>query len=623
MANTILAKMAVTIAANTAEFNKGLNTANSSLKSFTSNVNNTAIAVATAFSAKEIGNFILEANKLAGTFEGVERAFNRLPNSEILMDNLREATHGTVGELELMQQALRAKNFGISVKDLSTYLEFAAIRAQQTGESVDYMVNSIILGLGRGSIKILDNLQVNIAKIKETVEQTGVSLQEAFRQQVQEQMQTIGGYAETSATKVAELEKAFKSLRLEFSRKLESGDLLKNFTAGVQQITQFIRAGGDYTKLRIIEALDRVEKSAIERAKSVTDSLKGSIQEQQDIVQQEMNTLVELINKRNNELRRVNQEIKNIGQGLDSREQRENLIAQGNAMRENIAVMNRTIDLLKEYNTTIKTGANDQIQQLGIIEKLRQDIENEESFLNAAKTEADVATSVAALKKLNEELDRLLGKQKEVKSKLVLQFSPDIEAEGSTNPELRNEQAANAAKQFAIDIAAIGTSAEFTGGALVQLGESISENVVNPIQEAGIEIGGLVAGGLTDLISSLAEASVSGGNFGQAILRSLGAFAQQFGALLIATGIGKITFDSFKSGPAMIAAGAALVALGGAVRSTIANRPNLGSGSGGVAINRGNGFGPQNTVISGDFRIDGRDLVFVYDKNKSLDGRRK
>src|SRR5689334_16595710 len=149
--STILAKMAVQIGANTAEFNKGLGQASAGLTKFKNDVTSVGTAILTAFSIKEIAQFVLETNKLAGTFEGVQRAFQRLPNSTLLMENLRESTHGTVDNLMLMQQALRARNFGISVKDLGTYLEFAAIRAQQTGESIDYMVNSIILGLGRGS----------------------------------------------------------------------------------------------------------------------------------------------------------------------------------------------------------------------------------------------------------------------------------------------------------------------------------------------------------------------------------------------------------------------------------------------------------------------------------------
>lgn len=148
----------------------------------------------------------------------------------------------------------------------------------------------------------------------------------------------------------------------------------------------------------------------------------------------------------------------------------------------------------------------------------------------------------------------------------------------------------------------------------------ISE-VSEEIQE--IDIGGLVSGGISQIADAFGQAAAGGKDFGKNIIASLAAFAQQFGALLIATGIGEITFKKF-SGPQMVAAGAALVALGGAVRATISRRPNLGGGSsGGGSTYRGQEFSPQSIVIDGTFKIEGRDLVFAYDKNKALDNRRK
>lgn len=575
--STILAKMAVQIAANTAEFNKGLSQASGGLTKFKSDVMAVGTALLTAFSVKEIAQFVLETNKLAGTFEGVQRAFQRLPNSTLLMENLRQSTHGTVDQLMLMQQALRARNFGISVKDLGTYLEFAAIRAQQTGESIDYMVNSIILGLGRGSIKILDNLQVNIAKIKETVKETGVSLQEAFRQQVIEQMKVIGGYAETSATQVDRLTVAIKALKLEAAQKAESSGLIKFFTDATEAMRVWIKSNGNFARMQIVMNLERIEQDAIKRTQSFTNALTGNLDAQKEAVQQQMNTLVELINKRNAELRKVNEELASSGTGLDTLDKRKGLVGQSNAMKANIQTMQRQIELLKEYFKTLGQNLPDVNRELGIIEKLRAQIENEESFMEMALSEKEIAASRDKLKELNAELDRLLGKK--AKGGLKLEFLPDLEAEGSTNPELRNQQAINDAKEFSKAMADIAHSVELTGGAFIRL-EEPTNNFKKAAREI-IDISGLVAGGIIDIANAFGEAASGSINFGDAILRSLANFAQQFGALLIATGIGKIAFNKF-SGPAMIAAGATLVALGGAVRSAISNRPNLGSeGAGG------------------------------------------
>lgn len=114
-----------------------------------------------------------------------------------------------------------------------------------------------------------------------------------------------------------------------------------------------------------------------------------------------------------------------------------------------------------------------------------------------------------------------------------------------------------------------------------------------------VDISGLVSGGIADIANSFGEAATGSVNFGDAILKSLANFAQQFGALLIATGVGKIAFDKFKSGPAMIAAGAALVALGSAVRGAISSRPNLGGGS---SSGGGNSFPERGIVTNQGFQ---------------------
>ena len=91
-------------------------------------------------------------------------AFERL-NQPGLLDRLKEATHGTVSEVELMKQAIKFENFKLPLEDLATYLAFAQQKAKDTGESVDYMVNSITTGLGRQSKQILDNLGISAAEL--------------------------------------------------------------------------------------------------------------------------------------------------------------------------------------------------------------------------------------------------------------------------------------------------------------------------------------------------------------------------------------------------------------------------------------------------------------------------
>ena len=81
-----------------------------------------------------------EAIELAESAEGVEMAFARIDKPGLL-DNLRQATHGTVDDLELMKQAVKFEDFNLPVDQLGTFLAYAQQKAKDTGESIDYLVN--------------------------------------------------------------------------------------------------------------------------------------------------------------------------------------------------------------------------------------------------------------------------------------------------------------------------------------------------------------------------------------------------------------------------------------------------------------------------------------------------
>lgn len=112
----------------------------------------------------------------ARQIEGVEIAFKRL-NDPSLLSNLRAATKGTVTDLNLMKAAVQAENFQIPLENLAGYFEFAKQRALDTGQSVDYLVDSIILGIGRKSPLILDNLGISAVRLKD--EFKGLSVESA------------------------------------------------------------------------------------------------------------------------------------------------------------------------------------------------------------------------------------------------------------------------------------------------------------------------------------------------------------------------------------------------------------------------------------------------------------
>ncbi len=146
--------------------------------------------IGASFAVDIIQQFAAESIDLASKMEGVEAAFNRL-NDPTLLDNLREATANTVDDLKLMQTAVKAKNFRIPMDVLAKGLEFAQRRAQATGESVDYMVDSFVTGLGRESVKILDNLGISTIELQEKTKELG-SMAAAVGQIMDEEFEKVG-----------------------------------------------------------------------------------------------------------------------------------------------------------------------------------------------------------------------------------------------------------------------------------------------------------------------------------------------------------------------------------------------------------------------------------------------
>ena len=152
--------------------------------------------------------------EMAETADGVTKAFNDLDNPNLL-NNLRKATKGTVNDVQLMTAAVQANDFRIPLEDLGKYLEFAQLKAQQTGQSVDYMTNSIVTGLGRKSPMILDNLGISAAEISEKTKETGdfmKAVAEIVDTQLAEAGETYISAADRAAQKTVELQNAQKAL---------------------------------------------------------------------------------------------------------------------------------------------------------------------------------------------------------------------------------------------------------------------------------------------------------------------------------------------------------------------------------------------------------------------------
>ena len=159
---------------------------------------------------QKVKEFAAEGISMAETADGVIHAFEKI-GTEDYLQTLRDATKGTVSDIELMKAAVKAKDFRIPLEDLGKYLSFAQLKAQQTGQSLDYMVDSIVTGLGRQSPQILDNLGLSASEISEKTKETGDFMKgvaSIVEKNLAEAGETYISAADRAAQRTIELENA-------------------------------------------------------------------------------------------------------------------------------------------------------------------------------------------------------------------------------------------------------------------------------------------------------------------------------------------------------------------------------------------------------------------------------
>jgi len=179
-----------------------------------------------------LANFAKDAITAASKIEGIKAAFDKL-NQPNLLGNIQKATRGTVTDLELMQRSVMANNFKIPLEQLATYFKFATNRAIETGQSVDYLVESIITGVGRKSVLVMDNLGISAVELQQEVAKVG-DFGKAAGIIIQRELAKAGDVADTLATKTARISTAWGNFQTAV------GQSIVSFGSGLAQLLGFV-----------------------------------------------------------------------------------------------------------------------------------------------------------------------------------------------------------------------------------------------------------------------------------------------------------------------------------------------------------------------------------------------
>lgn len=207
------------------KFDRGLDDAGKKASAFGGAIKKIGAAIAGAFALSALKAFTENIIGLAAKTEGVKAAFERL-NQPGMLSDLRTATRGTVTDLQLMQKAVQAKNFKIPLSQLATYFEFATKRALQTGESVDYLVDSIITGIGHKSVRVIDNLGISAVELQQEIQKTG-DFGIAFGNIIKRESGDMGDVADTTASQIATIGTAWNNLKTQMGRWIISSGIGK------------------------------------------------------------------------------------------------------------------------------------------------------------------------------------------------------------------------------------------------------------------------------------------------------------------------------------------------------------------------------------------------------------
>lgn len=391
----------------------------------------TAIKAAVSASiVKEIVSVSLEMSRLAGNTESVTRAFqNQIPNATALLADLRKATQGTVTDFDLMQKALQSANFGIDVQKLPQLLEFAQVRAQQTGISVDYLVNSIVTGIGRKSILVLDNLGISANRLKEEFNGASIKAQSvgdvtaAVSRIAAEELKKMGGAIETAATSTDQLNVSWQKFRTTLSTIFIEGTIpkaLKGFIDSFQALAEAQLKGVSVAEVFKQRQIDEI--ALISANEFASRRLTGTREENIKAIQEEIDALTHSVGAYGNFKNANEQAIQSLVKERDAvnlavkAHQTSSFEASKDLVRinEEIALRRRLtgakvedtlidqeiLKLLQQRLVALQVVNVAEEEQTGIIERKKQQIEDLQDAIEKTNNPSDLGPGGALVKQL-------------------------------------------------------------------------------------------------------------------------------------------------------------------------------------------------------------------------------
>lgn len=331
-------------------------------------------AVVASLAVSTVVKFGKEIVDLSIKAEGVRNAFNRL-NDPNLLSNLRIQTRGTIDDLTLMQAAVRARNFRIPLEQLGTLLEFARRKAADTGEDINFLVDSLINGIGRKSLPILDNLQLSMTEIQEETKKVG-DFATAVGNIVERELEEMGEAAETNADRVSQLSASWQNFKLVLADTVQPvlSSVLDGLAEGIEDVKKAFVFDRELSEQLAVESVLTRNTEAVNKynaaIKEGTSAFSDAIQsydegnmsleqllntylDSEDVIKNRVTSAIDLLNTANDRASSGFGGIRTIVNDLD--EDAESLVITLDEYREKVLLSR---DANKEAATSLRNLAN-------------------------------------------------------------------------------------------------------------------------------------------------------------------------------------------------------------------------------------------------------------------------
>lgn len=632
-ANSVLAKLAVVISANTAQFTQAMSSTQKTLTSFTNGITKLAGTLGVAFGVQQVASFALEISKLAGEADGVSAAFERLPNSTRLMEQLKEATGNTVSELGLMKRAVQASNFDISLQALPRLLEFATLRAQQTGQSVDYLVDSIVTGIGRKSKLILDNLGISAVQLDEALggASTAASsigeVADAVGKIAEKNLQNMAGFSDNAATKTQRLSAEWENFRVELGRGTNEvglmGEGIDALTDLLKNLTTFLASDGSsalWEYLRLVSFVPRNTLNAANAALEYANNLNS------------LNTAIDDFNKkfRNQLFAGVFEDAKEFNEALkDLEEKAEKDGKKIVILRDE---MGRAMAVIKPFTqTVVALNAQEDLHTETLESLIEKQKELNEQF---AHTDANDKTRLINIGQQIQAVNKQIAALEALKKLEAADFSnigfkvPEFGDANFTEADFQDQSIDISIKPEDIESLNAGIDA-ILGLQYAYDGLTFSVDTSNEAQKEmqdRMKHTADIAANMGEVIGEAFGEAISGQKkfadaMASVIPQLLKLFLGEAMAAIIAAG----AKQGAKSGNAIV--GVAAAAAGAAAIGALFSK-HTGGSSGSIGASVGfnsskfGGIEKNNEIkITIDGRIQGNDIVYILNRTEQLNGR--